>query len=194
MNGIQLKKSDLELDLAFCSTPWQMLPGFIDTATRLRLTQADPWVEDLKTWISTIRVDKTLQCPELVRRSSNLSMGLQLTDDQTIKKMNSLWRDKSEVTDVLSFPVIDENALFPEGACVELGDIVVSVPTAHRQAKQQNHLLLIELRWLVSHGLLHLLGWDHPSPQSLQKMLSCQEELLQNTSKVQSPGDYPSDH
>ena len=46
------------------------------------------------------------------------------------------------------------------------------------QAQQQNHSLLHELRWLVSHGLLHLLGWDHPTAEKLNEMIGCQEQLL----------------
>jgi probable rRNA maturation factor len=59
-----------------------------------------------------------------------------------------------------------------------LGDIVISVETAYRQAQQQGHSLQTELAWLATHGLLHLLGWDHPDEESLQGMLYQQETLL----------------
>ena len=49
---------------------------------------------------------------------------------------------------------------------------------ARRQAQQQNHSLETELAWLASHGLLHLLGWDHPDDDSLIEMLAQQENLL----------------
>ena len=71
---------------------------------------------------------------------------------------------------------------------VELGDIIVSVPTAERQALEQNHSLERELCWLVSHGLLHLLGWDHPDDASLMTMLQCQEQLLAIAGMVDSHG------
>lgn len=58
------------------------------------------------------------------------------------------------------------------------GDIVISVPTARAQAKAQGHRLSQELAWLASHGLLHLLGWDHPDELSLQRMLQQQRQLL----------------
>ncbi len=60
-----------------------------------------------------------------------------------------------------------------------LGDIVVSVNTAQRQAQQQKHSLLTELAWLAAHGLLHLLGWDHPDEESLIQMLKQQVILLE---------------
>jgi len=60
-----------------------------------------------------------------------------------------------------------------------LGDIAISVDTAIRQAQQQGHPLKTELAWLAAHGLLHLLGWDHPDEDSLSEMLNQQETLLQ---------------
>jgi probable rRNA maturation factor len=57
-----------------------------------------------------------------------------------------------------------------------LGDIVISVETAQRQA--QDHSLEIELAWLAAHGLLHLLGWDHPDLARLEEMLQQQQQLL----------------
>ena len=53
------------------------------------------------------------------------------------------------------------------------------------QAKEYKHDLTSELKWLVTHGLLHLLGWDHPNEQSLKQMLNCQEKLLSIESNVQ---------
>ncbi|HJM80384.1 MAG TPA: rRNA maturation RNase YbeY, partial [Prochlorococcaceae cyanobacterium Fu_MAG_72] len=119
------------------------------------------------------------------RQSPVLSLGLQFTDDATITELNSSWRQRSEATDVLSFPALDNSFILPRDTCLELGDIVVSVPTAKRQAREQGHELGLELRWLVSHGLLHLLGWDHPSSESLKTMLSCQEQLLSINGNVQ---------
>ena len=65
-----------------------------------------------------------------------------------------------------------------DGAPLELGDIVISVETAARQAAEQGHSLERELLFLASHGLLHLLGWDHPDDASLAVMLARQEALL----------------
>ena len=59
-----------------------------------------------------------------------------------------------------------------------LQHIVLSLETAIKQSKTYNHPLIYELKWLVSHGLLHLLGWDHPTAEKLNAMLSCQEQLL----------------
>ena len=74
---------------------------------------------------------------------------------------------------------LDENLVLPPNLCLELGDIFLSVETAIHQAKEHNHSLNFELQWLVSHGFLHLLGWDHPSSASLEKMLAVQENLIE---------------
>ena len=76
-----------------------------------------------------------------------------------------------------------------QATTLELGDIVVSVPTAARQAIEQGHSLERELQWLVSHGLLHLLGWDHPDEATLNAMIACQERLLAMAVNVQSHGE-----
>ncbi len=65
---------------------------------------------------------------------------------------------------------------------LELGDIVISVQTAARQAPEHGHSLERELLFLASHGLLHLLGWDHPDDASLAAMLARQQQLLDGVS------------
>ena len=70
---------------------------------------------------------------------------------------------------------LDDAGDWMEGPSIELGDIVISLETAGRQAQEQGHSLQQELRWLVSHGLLHLLGWDHTDDDSLAAMLALQE-------------------
>jgi len=67
------------------------------------------------------------------------------------------------------------------GEPLELGDIIISLETAARQAKEHGHSLVRELLFLASHGLLHLLGWDHPDDASLAAMLARQEALLAST-------------
>ena len=101
-----------------------------------------------------------------------------MTNDQKILDLNHSWLGQEKTTDVLSFPIIDETSVGVGNECIELGDIVISVPTAIRQAKENNADLLRELKWLATHGLLHLLGWDHLDEESLNKMLLVQEQLL----------------
>ncbi len=178
MQKVLASSLDLELDLAFEGVSDNCFLESVDPGTAGLLINPDPWQKDIKDWIDFIRKDQSLICPYAVRLSTAVSLGLKMTDDSTIKNLNSFWRHKSEKTDVLSFPILDETFEPPLNECVELGDIVISVATARSQAIERGHALGVELRWLVAHGLLHLLGWDHPNPNSLKKMLRFQEQLL----------------
>ncbi|MEH2319556.1 rRNA maturation RNase YbeY [Nostoc sp.] len=109
-------------------------------------------------------------------------IGLRLTDDSQIQELNAQYRQQNKPTDVLAFAALEVD--FPQSqemlasAPLYLGDIIVSVDTAQRQAQQQEHSLPTELAWLATHGLLHLLGWDHPDEESLGRMLEQQVRLL----------------
>ena len=106
-------------------------------------------------------------------------LSLRLTDDDEIQAFNADYRQKDQPTDVLAFSALEQD--YPQPAELPelyLGDIVISVETAQRQADQRQHSLQLELAWLASHALLHLLGWDHPDEPSLQSMLKQQEQLL----------------
>ena len=106
--------------------------------------------------------------PEIARRARAMlrAMGLRraelsivLTGDPQIKKLNRTFRKKDKPTDVLSFPMREGEAGDVAGSL--LGDVVISVPTAARQATEKGHGVLYEVTFLLAHGLLHLLGWDH---------------------------------
>jgi probable rRNA maturation factor len=142
------------------------------------------WAPALLQWIEHVRSNPDLSCPSVVRLAPEVSLGLRFTDDAGIAELNSQWRQKSGPTDVLSFAALDDTPDWLEGAAVELGDIIVSLDTAHRQAADHDHSLRYELHWLISHGLLHLLGWDHPDERSLSAMLALQEHLLDITGNV----------
>ncbi|MEH1997702.1 MAG: rRNA maturation RNase YbeY [Nostoc sp.] len=109
-------------------------------------------------------------------------IGLRLTDDSQIQELNAQYRQQNKPTDVLAFAALEVD--FPQSEemlaslPLYLGDIIVSVDTAQRQAQQQEHTLPTELAWLAAHGLLHLLGWDHPDEESLGRMLEQQVILL----------------
>jgi probable rRNA maturation factor len=108
-------------------------------------------------------------------------------NDAAIAALNQDWRALSGPTDVLAFAAQDPDLdglpalpAEPDGAAaaLELGDIVISLDTAERQAPEHGHSLERELLFLASHGLLHLLGWDHPDDEALAAMLARQEALL----------------
>jgi probable rRNA maturation factor len=84
-----------------------------------------------------------------------------LTGDRTIRELNRRFRDRDSATDVLSFP---DGECLPTGR-VLLGEIVVSVDAARRQARSLGHDEVREIQELVLHGTLHLLGYDHERDQ-----------------------------
>ena len=168
----------LDVELSFIPFPVQELETSVNSETLGLLKNSSQWNIEIVSWIRFIQVNKELKCPEIVRDASQLSLGLELTNDQKILDLNYAWLGKSKSTDVLSFPMIDETFFGVSNECIELGDIVISVPTAIRQAKDNNVDLFKELRWLATHGLLHLIGWDHNDEESLNKMLLIQEQLL----------------
>lgn len=138
--------------------------------------QPETWEIWFRQWLNILQ-------PELdgapLHPQESYELSLRLTDDREIQSLNQNYRDKNQPTDVLAFaslevdyPQIDEFAAEP----LYLGDIVISVETADRQAPP--HTLETELAWLAAHGLLHLLGWDHPDDASLLRMLDQQQILL----------------
>jgi len=105
---------------------------------------------------------------------ANVEVSLALVDDVVIRQLNKRWRKKDKTTDVLSFPMLDlpVSDIYKAtlAATVLLGDIVVSVPTAIKQAKTHKRTPLDEMTTLVAHGLLHLLGFDHKSDDQEREM------------------------
>jgi probable rRNA maturation factor len=112
-----------------------------------------------------------------------------LTTDAAIRKLNRQFRGKDKATDVLSFSA--------EGIGAEkiAGDLAISLPTARKQAVEQNHSLLTEIKVLILHGLLHLAGHDHESDNGkmarrerlLRTKLGLPQGLIERAAKVRQP-------
>ena len=170
--------SQLNIDLSFIPFLFQDLDICLDRESIDLLQSSSFWNKELASWIRFIQSSEQFKCPKIIRSASKLSLGLELTNDKKISDLNHAWLGQSKSTDVLSFPMIDETSFIFSSEVIELGDIVISVPTAIRQAKENNVDLFRELRWLATHGLLHLLGWDHCDQDSLTQMLITQEQLL----------------
>ena len=102
------------------------------------------------------------------------------TDDGEIAGLNKAYRGDDRPTDVLAFSQIEGESL-PEEEGEEhlLGDVVISVDTAARQADELGHGLDEEIDVLVAHGILHLLGYDDETPDAKKKMFERQNEILE---------------
>lgn len=99
-------------------------------------------------------------------------VSLAFVGDDTIRELNRKWRKKAKPTDVLSFPLLEgapaQILAAAEGAT--LGDVIVSVPTAQRQADERGRSLTDEITTLLAHGVLHLVGFDHPTDDAEREM------------------------
>ena len=178
MDNNLFRSYQLNIDLSFIPFPIQDLDFSLDSESLELIESPTFWNQEIVSWIKFIQSNEELKCPKIVRSASQLSLGLELTNDKKISELNHAWLGQCKSTDVLSFPIIDESSFVFSSESIELGDIVISVPTARRQAKENNVDLFRELRWLATHGLLHLLGWDHCDEESLTQMLITQEQLL----------------
>ena len=87
----------------------------------------------------------------------NYEISLSFVSEAEIRKLNSDYRDKDSVTDVLSFPLDDDFAIQTN----LLGDIIICCKRAIEQAKEYNHSIKREIVYLVVHSMFHLLGYDH---------------------------------
>ena len=101
-----------------------------------------------------------------------------LTNNKSIKEINSKYRNIDKVTDVISFALEDEQKEKWYSNKRFLGDIYISVDRAKEQAKEYNHSLERELSFLAVHGLLHLLGYDHMDKEDEIIMFAKQELIL----------------
>ena len=103
-------------------------------------------------------------------------LSLRITDDDTLKDLNLQYMGIDAPTDVLSFPVAFQN---PDTGNPYLGDILISYPTAAVQAEASGHPPTEEIKLLLVHGILHLLGYDHTTPEEKQAMWSLQDAILE---------------
>lgn len=98
-------------------------------------------------------------------------------NEEEIKDLNKNYRGIDKITDVISF-ALNDNGKTP-GPINVLGDIYVCIPQMQAQAKAYGHSEKRELSFLVLHGLLHLLGYDHQDPEAEKEMFTLQAEILE---------------
>jgi probable rRNA maturation factor len=96
-----------------------------------------------------------------------------LTDDEEMRELNQRWRNLGRTTDVLSF----------EGGGEVLGDVVISLPAARRQAKRFHVTLEMEVSRLMIHGVLHLLGHDHRTAAERRAMNALTESIMKSVAR-----------
>lgn len=114
-----------------------------------------------------------------------------LTDNKGIQNINNEFRQIDKPTDVLSFPIMDyitpgdfefleesDEAFNPETGELMLGDIIISIEKVKQQAEDYGHTQIRELAFLITHSILHLVGYDHIEQDDMQLMLDKQNNIL----------------
>lgn len=123
--------------------------------------------------------------------ASPVELGLVVTNDGELQSLNRSYRGVDEPTDVLAFGLLPHKPeesgdsptfVSPPNGVLHLGEVIISYPQAARQAKEQGHATEQEMALLVIHGVLHLLGHDHDSPEQELKMRTREEETLKSIS------------
>ena len=106
-------------------------------------------------------------------------LGILFVGDQRIRGLNRRYRGKDRTTDVLAFAMREAAVLHAARRTPDmLGDVVISVPTARRQAKEAGRSLDEELAWLLVHGILHLCGYDHERSEKEARRMHRRERMI----------------
>lgn len=149
----------------------------------------------MEIWISNEqeKVELTAAQEELLRKvavqalrlvgadlGENVFVSVTLVDDEAIHELNREHRGMDRPTDVLSFSQLEGEEMgdLPEGEPLPIGDIVISLERCASQAADYGHSFDRELGFLTAHGMLHLMGWDHQTPEDEAAMMAKTEEIL----------------
>ncbi|MFC2059864.1 rRNA maturation RNase YbeY [Chloroflexota bacterium] len=117
----------------------------------------------------------------------DVELGLVITGQEQIRQLNRRYRDKDEPTDVLAFTMLSAEEttdteltsfVVPPDGKKHLGEVIVSYPQAVTQAEEHQHSVKREVAVLITHGVLHLLGYDHDGPELEQEMRAMEVEVL----------------
>ncbi len=133
----------------------------------INLEEVEAFVVDIvkKEYVDTVKEDE-----------SEVYLSLLLTDNEEIKEINKSYRKKNEPTDVISFAYHETDDDIEMDV---LGDIVVSLEKVEEQAKEYGHSFERELFYVITHGVLHLLGYDHINEEDKKVMREKEEDILE---------------
>jgi probable rRNA maturation factor len=116
---------------------------------------------------------------------SSSEIGLVITGQERMRRLNSTYLGRDEPTDVISFSMLPEYSgtdrasfVSPPDGIKHLGEVIISYPQAVIQAEERKHTVKRELTILLIHGVLHLLGYDHEEPEMEQKMRAREAVIL----------------
>lgn len=124
--------------------------------------------------VSAAKIKRTAQKILVLLDQKNAELSLALVGNDEIRELNRKYRHKPAPTDVLSFPA--DESVGPRARL--LGDVIISVEQAEIQAKQARRTLEAEVEWLLIHGILHLLGYDHERSAKEAKIMRALEKKI----------------
>lgn len=137
-------------------------------------TQEEQWMEYEQDFIRVMK-----QCEKTLDITKEYSVSLIFTDAKEIHEINRSYRNIDRPTDVISFAMMDSENDYemPEGEN-ELGDIFISIDAVREQAESFGHSVQREVCFLFTHGLLHLLGYDHMNDEDEKAMFQIQDVII----------------
>lgn len=139
------------------------------------INEVDSFKEDYQQDYLAIIKETTKQ----LNIDENIELSCILVDDQKIHDINKEYRKIDRSTDVISFALEDSEQYYVIGMPRSLGDIFISVDHAKMQSEEYGHSLKREMCFLFTHGLLHLLGYDHVEKEDEEKMIMTQKSILE---------------
>ena len=131
---------------------------------------------------------ETFKCND--QKHNKIEVAITFVDDDEIQELNKKERNIDQVTDVLSFPTLNDvfnkqinkknfpDDVNPENGKVDIGDVVINLNRAHEQAGSFGHSFTREVAYLMVHGLLHLMGYDHMDKLDANLMRAQEERVL----------------
>ena len=125
------------------------------------------YLEIIKETVNQLEIDEDLE------------LSCILVDDQKIHEINKEYRNIDRSTDVISFALEDNEQYYVSGMPRSLGDIFILIDHAKMQAEEYGHSLKREMCFLFTHGLLHLLGFDHMEAEDEKEMIAMQKAILE---------------
>ncbi len=148
------------------------------TGIKQYIFEHDFWENTFMRWTNILLNEFKQFLPNYLLNKKSVSLSFEIVDDLKISDLNKTWLNKFGPTDVLSFPMLSKEDYVYDNNSAEFGDIFISLETALKQSIEYNNSVEQEVIWLASHGLLHLLGWDHQDQNQLENMLKIQEYLI----------------
>lgn len=136
----------------------------LDLQQQQKLQNEIDW---MASWLSLIGLE--LQKRKIAEHLESLTIVVAFVSDQKMQELNSQFRGKDYTTDILSFGPVEENFL---------GELVIAESKIQEQSIENRHSFRCELSYMLLHGVLHLLGYDHEEPDEREEMFSLQEDIF----------------